>query len=180
MISITDNPISQYYKNEVLPTWNGYTVNHFEAVTPDTLQNYSYLNFAKKRDKIEFTDTEKAVWYSHVELWVKARTTPIIVVEHDIRLEKDIPVEVFESEMCCLAHSGVNKNGSHRKLAGGAYYLTPKVATHMVNHVKNIKRITYNSDAVIHRMCDEFGIWRHDTCYQYQNKEIGVTVEHNH
>lgn len=175
MISITGNPISEYYKDIVTPSWSGYKINHFEAVTPQTMSEFNYLNFGKKRDTIEFTDTEKAVWYSHVECWVIARSKPIIVVEHDILLDLPIPDEVFEQPMACLANSN---RTSLRHLAGGAYYLTPDIATHMVNHVKNVKNITYNSDAMIHRKCDEFGKWYRHLCHQFKNPDIGYTVEH--
>ena len=117
------------------------------------------------------------MWYSHVECWVVARSRPIIVVEHDIKLDHPIPNEIFSSGMCCMANSDREKK---KKLAGGAYYLTPKVASYMVNHMKTQRSITYNSDAIIHRMCDEFGVWNHHLCHQYKNPEIGYTVEHNH
>lgn len=177
MISITGNPISEYYKKYVTPSWSGYKINHFEAVTPETtLNNFKYLNFGKKRDKIDFTETEKACWYSHVECWVIARTRPIIVVEHDVLLQEPIPKEVFSSAMCCMSNSNMKTKQKH---AGGAYYLTPEVAKHMVNHVKCERNITYNSDAIIHRKCDEFGVWNQHLCHQYQDREIGFTVEHN-
>jgi hypothetical protein len=176
MISITGNSISQHYKDLVLPSWKDYKVNHFEAVTPKDMHKYSYLTFGKKRDRIDFTDTEKAVWYSHVECWVLARSKPIIIVEHDIMLMEEIEESIFETKMSCLAHS-VSK--TKQKLAGGAYYLTPDVAKHMVSHVKNIKKITYNSDAMIHRKCDEYGEWHQHKCFQIKDAKIGYTVEHN-
>lgn len=63
MISISDNEISQYYKNLVLPSWKDYEVRHFEAITPKDLHKYDYLNFGLKhrlkgKVKVEFTETE--------------------------------------------------------------------------------------------------------------------------
>jgi hypothetical protein len=50
MISISDNPISQHYKNICVPSWQkfGYSVNHFEAITPRSLKNSNNLKFYKK------------------------------------------------------------------------------------------------------------------------------------
>lgn len=175
MIAMSDNEISQHYKNYVLPTWKvrGWNVDLFEAVTPKTMGQYSYLNFGKKRGTIPFTDTEIAVWYSHVECWVLARKEPVLIIEHDMLLNKDIPDNIFESDMACLAN---HKGG---KLAGGAYYLTPETAIKMVNDIKHTKEIRWNSDATIHSWCDKVGIWSHDICTQYQDDNIGVTVVHN-
>lgn len=178
MISISNNPISQYYKQKVEPSWidHGYKVDHFEAVTPEKLNSYSYLQFGKKRGTIDFTPTEIACWYSHVECWVLARSQPLLIIEHDIEHKRDIDPSIFESDMSCLASS--NKEGT-RKLAGGAYYLTPDIAKKMVQDVKNMKSITYNSDAFIHNFCDKYGVWSQDKCYQVQNPKIGYTVVHN-
>jgi|SRR6056300_94142 len=181
MISISDNEISQYYKNLVLSSWKDYEVRHFEAITPKDLHKYDYLNFGLKhrlkgKVKVEFTETEKAVWYSHMECWVLARKEPIIVVEHDIQLIKKIDESIFENDMVCLAHSN-RKN--KLKLAGGAYYITPAIAKYMTNDAKSKKPIYFNSDALIHNVCDKKGVWKHSHCFQIKDDNIGVTVDHN-
>ena len=96
MIAITDNPVSIYFKNEVMPSWGEYVVNHFEAKTPKNLSvdcDFLNLTFKQKKDLIiEFSDTEKAVWYSHYFLWKHCwdTQTPIIIVEHDVKLLEDL------------------------------------------------------------------------------------------
>ena len=47
MISMSDHPVSQMYKNYGADTWKDYDVNHFEAVTPKTLGNKHKLEFGR-------------------------------------------------------------------------------------------------------------------------------------
>lgn len=97
MIQIPDNQKSQHYKRISLQTWEkfGYTVNLFDAVTPEKLDNYNYLQFGAYYDFREFTETEKAGFYSHVELWKKciSQDKPITIIEHDVEcLSESIPI----------------------------------------------------------------------------------------
>lgn len=183
MIAISDNPISMYYKNYVIPSWRdrGFKVNHFEAITPKDLHNHTYINFGKKRERIEFTDTELAVWYSHYSTWELCAdlNKPIIVVEHDIVLLKDeIDSRVYDHGIACLAHVTRN-NGNIAKLGGGSYYLTPSIAEKMLTITLESAPITYNSDWWIHKHCDKYGKWFELHCTQIKDDSIGVTVEHN-
>ena len=95
MISMKHHPISEMYKREVLPSWKEYEVKQFEAVTPKDLYKKTKIDFGFKTAgrKREFTSTEKAVWYSHFELWcecVKIKK-PILILEHDSKLVKPLP-----------------------------------------------------------------------------------------
>ena len=193
MIAISDNPISQYYKEVITPTWTdrGFKVNHFEAKTPKDLDiDCNFLPFTQKLSNkhkcyVDFTDTEKAVWYSHYFAWQKCwdEQTPIIVVEHDIRLLKDIDPKLFMTNIACLAHDeridDFGKVYGRPKLAGGAYYLNPLAARELMR-IRHHKKIIYNSDAWIHRTCDKYGRWDEFTCVQYKNDAVGVTIQHNH
>jgi len=163
-----------YYRGRVEESWSEYNLKFFNAITPENPPKNNYLTFGKKRDTIEFTDTEIAVWYSHVELWAKARTRPIMIIEHDALLVEDIPQNYFEKyKMMCLGHTGKN-----RTLPGLAYYLTPEIATKMVNDVKNTQEITWNSDGSIHSYCQKHGLFEPEHVFQVQNKKIGTTIEH--
>jgi hypothetical protein len=176
MIQIPDNPTSMYYRGRVEASWEGYNVKYFNAITPETMDKLGYLHFGKKRDTIEFTPTEKAVWYSHVELWAKARKKPIIIIEHDAMLVLPIPDNLLweKHDMVCLGHTGKNK----KALPGLAYYLKPAVATRMVKDAKSIDNITWNSDGTIHGYCGKNGVFVTKHVSQIQNRSIGTTIEH--
>lgn len=184
MIAITDNPISMYFKNEVISSWEGYVVNHFEAKTPKDLSiDCDFLNLAFKQRKnsiIEFSDTEKAVWYSHYFLWKHCwdTQTPIIVIEHDVKLLEDLEAEVFEYDMACLCHDTRYNSDQNPKLAGGAYYIKPRAARKLME-VRHKKKIINNSDSWIHSICDKFGKWYDHKCEQFKNSEVGTTIVHN-
>ena len=184
MIAISDNPISMYYRKEVLPSWvnHGFKVNHFEAVTPRNMPDF--LPFYMKRKQRPFTETEKAVWYSHYALWSKCweTKTPLIVVEHDIRLLSPLEDEIFENRIACLSHDCRPRRPGNEpeelKLAGGAYYITPDISRKLMR-IRHDKRINHNSDAWIHKVCDENGKWYKHKCRQFKNPKVGATIEHN-
>lgn len=187
MIAISGNPISMHYRNLVVDSWRqfGHTVNHFEAVTPDDLkkEQYQFLPITKKHSNrtnksVEFTETEIAVWYSHYHTWKLCFEIdePIIVVEHDIQLLKEIDSEVYNYHVSCLAH--VMRKHQMAKLGGGAYYITPRGARALLR-VRHDKAIIKNSDAWIHNRCDKMGKWFHDHSIQIKDDDIGVTVFHN-
>jgi hypothetical protein len=186
MIAITDNPISMHYRDICAPSWtdHGYTVRHFEALTPVDIVGANILNITKKmrspRREVEFTETERAVWYSHYYSWMLCRQldTPIIVAEHDIMLLDDLDEDVFNYDIACLSHV-TRSNGKTAKLAGGAYYITPRGAKILCGIKNKSTEIIANSDAWIHRTCDDYGKWFMFSTTQIQDPEIGVTVIHN-
>jgi hypothetical protein len=177
MLSISDNVISQTWRKFAQPTWEafGYKVNHFEAITPDTMPD-NPLTFGKKKSKIDFTLTEKAVWYSHMAMWEHCVTLdkPIICVEHDIKLLRE---PVYEGRVCCIAHT-LRNNGAKAKLGGGAYYIDPWGAAKLCSIVDDKRPLEFNSDWWIHKNCDLHGQWDMDSSVQMQDRFIGVTVEH--
>jgi GR25 family glycosyltransferase involved in LPS biosynthesis len=148
MISITGHPVSEMYKREVLPSWKGYEVKQFEAVTPKDLVYKTKLDFGVKSSnyKREFTATEKAVWYSHFELWIKCiNQGPLLVLEHDSKLVKHLPNLEKEGHRF-LSFIDKDFNNVGKQLApGSGYYITPPVAQRLVANAV-AKPITQNSD----------------------------------
>lgn len=191
MISITDNPISQHYKNICAPTWTkfGFNVNHFEAKTPkDFNEDCNFLRFGlkykfSKGAEVEFTDTEKAVWYSHYFMWKKCweENIPIIVIEHDTILLNKINQVVYKYDMVCMSHSRDVMPSGHvikKTHAGSAYYITPSAAKSLLS-VDEHENIFSNSDAWIHHNCNKYGKWCKNICTTYLDDTIGSTIEHN-
>jgi len=207
IIAIENNVTSQYYLNRVKPSWEkgGFKVNEFKACTPDTL-NKEYcglhLNFGKrdqagiKRRGEEITLTEKAVWYSHLSLWNKCRkdNKNIIIVEHDALLIHPMKLSYFNNckPIVAFATAGVpacakycectdciRTKKSRNITAGGAYYLTPKIARILINEaVSNI--ITRNSDGLIHTIMRKYGQVKgdHYRSYQLVSTKYRATIDH--
>jgi len=188
MIQIPDNPISIHYRNYVKPSWveQGFTIRYYDAVTPKTLNKQSFpmvMNFKKSgRSHRHFTPTEKAVWYSHRNLWrfCAHKLEPIIIIEHDILLVEQVADDFFSDHKIIGMGSSYNRNNRDiiHKSAGTAYYLTPNIAKRLLG-IENSDEITTNSDAHLHRYIDKFGVWKHSTCRQYVDESIGKTIEHN-
>ena len=200
MIQMPHNPISMYYRGRIEESWSGYNVKYFDAVTPETMDNLGYLRFAKKRDVCEFTETEKATWYSHVECWAMARRKPLLIIEHDAMLDEPIDDDLWgQHDIICFgrqrkgspSHQTVSPFGRGRppkapfgsQLAASAYYLTPNVAKKLVSRAKKEgvgrKGIDVNPDCHIHVFCDKLGVWRTQHVYQLVERGIGTTIKHN-
>ena len=145
MISMSGHPISEMYKREVLPSWKDYDVTQYEAVTPRDLIYKSKLEFGKKANR-EFTSTEKAVWYSHFELWCECITKgPLIVIEHDSKLVNPLPNLSNEGyKLLSFIERDFKPKGKHIA-PGSGYYITPPVAERLVARAV-AKPITRNSD----------------------------------
>jgi hypothetical protein len=134
MIVVKGNRVSEGYADFVTPRWwaLGFDVERFDAITPDTLPDY--LNFQpivnqkyKRRGiKKEHTPTEKAVWYSHTELWKKciAMDTPIVVLEHDVIPKGDKQFEFNEAKEVYRVYD---------RGAMGCYVITPIFAKWMMS-----------------------------------------------
>ena len=72
MIAMKGHPISDMYMRKVQSSWDKLDTEFqvYDAITPKDLTLKNKLTFGKK-GKREFTASEKAVWYSHFELWCK-------------------------------------------------------------------------------------------------------------
>lgn len=92
MIQIPGHKVSQHYARQTIPTWDC-EVNLFDAYTPDTMPDY--LNFQQFWGFREFSETEKAGFYSHLELWQLCfmEEKPIAIIEHDvIQRKSNMPI----------------------------------------------------------------------------------------
>lgn len=157
MISITGHPVSAMYKREVMSSWKeaGYTVHHKEAVTPKDLNYKNKLDFGYKKTKLarEFTETEKAVWYSHFELWCESvrKQEKILIIEHDSKLVKPLP-DLSSHGYRFLSFLNREKGLSGRTgidiAPGSGYYLTPIRAQQLVSKAVSVT-IKENSDGFI-------------------------------
>ena len=153
---MTKHPVSQSYMSKVLPSWerNNYNVSLFEAITPPDLATLDDIAFdsLKKMDRKSnqvvfnrnFTETEKAVWYSHFFLWEKVFTSerPAIIIEHDSKLVRHIPADLNKPKFLSFCNDTWTKrrvasdidpgDGKGKFLCpGSGYYLTPMIAWRM-------------------------------------------------
>lgn len=132
IIVIRDNEASEYYYNYVESSWTDseFVLERFDAITPNDLQYLNELNFRalnnQKYKKINyrkpFSETEKAVWYSHYSLWKKCveLNEPIIIIEHDVLLI-DSDLNVYENQKFITYDNSF-----------GCYYITPLLAKLLV------------------------------------------------
>jgi len=168
----------------------GLQVNHFEAITPKTRPDF--LKFDKKdrlahpihrpNPIVEFTETEKAIWYSHFMLWMKCLATkkPFVIIEHDTTAVDYFPTrwEVQRLKYFCKAdkpdrHSPTNK---YKFTPGAGYVLTPHGAQLMVEKTLSKESITHNVDSMLSNFRDnEPRKW----CVQYAvQSSAPSTIEH--
>ena len=195
MISISDNTVSQMYKNKVLASWenNGYKVNHFEAVTPDDLPYQRGINFSGEKiynsgRRRVMTSTEMACFYSHYNLWKKTarQNRPIIIIEHDSLLTRHLPSNIIESRYLSFVDNQRPSrkpttndpgDGTGRFLApGSGYALFPDTARGLVNYVGQ-HSIGSNSDGILRNAIN----WRKYPDYFYIKQIVIdnlVTVDH--
>ena len=188
MIVIPDNPISMYYRGRVEQSWTdrGFNIEYFNAVTPETIpQQKKQLKFSLKHhskpERVrEFSETEKAVWYSHFGVWDIARRkqSPIIIIEHDVRLIRPINPNIFKNVKAMgLCHFHL-RDGSLGTTAGGAYFLNKEVASDLYKETLSLN-ITYNTDNLIHKKIDQYGSnWKTHYCEQINEPSIGTTIIH--
>jgi GR25 family glycosyltransferase involved in LPS biosynthesis len=148
MIVVAGDPTAEYYSNICIKTWNAYdyNVNIVDAVTPDQLNNYTELEFKTRRvsNKIrEFTETEKAVFYSHFLMWRKVAKSnkPAIILEHDCMLYKPLPDKKDSMwqqkyQTLCSFAPYPQRLARHPSPSGG-YYLSSQGARDLINLVKH-------------------------------------------
>ena len=90
MIRDPKNPISKAYSEFCEPSWYGFDLQFYDAVTPETLKENKGINFTKKPNGRDHSDTEKACFYSQYNLWKKCaiEKVPYLILEHDALLKK--------------------------------------------------------------------------------------------
>ena len=159
-----DHPVSQMYMREVLPSWNdkGYKVKIYDAVTSRDLIYKNKIDFDKKYpsahpDGIDFSSTEKAVWYSHFELWCKCFIQgPMIIIEHDSFLTKPLPDQSKFSELDYQFISFMTREWRNQTVfaPGSGYYITRQSAALLIAAAVS-RTIKQNSDG--HLIATLFG-----------------------
>jgi GR25 family glycosyltransferase involved in LPS biosynthesis len=201
MIQIPGNEISEYYMEKVLPSWHsfGYSPIPFDAVVPETVSEQgAKIKFGVRKQKWKFTETEKAIWYSHFNLWQHCLTLdrPIIIIEHDCMLMEELPdFSEYELLLFCLFHENYGnqhiKEGIERPVSPcGGYYLTPRAAK-CLTYKALCETITTNVDWTVHEAFVEFVDDRlfdiakfqkylqpYAVAYQYYEDHIGNTIDH--
>lgn len=148
MIAMQDHPVSVMYVRSVSESWAGYPLNMFPATTPKDLVYKTKLDFGMKvtGKRREFTSTEKAVWYSHFELWCLCiKKGPLVVVEHDSKLVKPLPDMSNEGyKFLSFIDRDFGNKGKHIA-PGSGYYITPPIAERLVAKAV-CEPILHNSD----------------------------------
>lgn len=194
MIFMPESEVSRRYRSIVTPSWNnaGYEIESHTAITPQNYDLYKEklpvkLNFGVKkggRNKGKpLTDTEKAIWYSHIQMWSIAarKANPFIIIEHDILLLKHIDHAIIDKyPIVGLSHCGLLSKfpeKGYRVSAGGAYLLKNDLAKKMIQELP--KEININSDGYIHSYITKYGAFRHEHTTQIYIPEFGSTINHD-
>lgn len=157
MIGMSDHPISLMYQREIASSWANYKLIKFEATTPKDLVYKNTLKFSTKTTgkKREFTSTEKAVWYSHFELWCHCiNIGPLIIIEHDSKLVKPLP-DMSKEGYKFLSFIDRDYGNKGRHIApGSGYYITQPIAERLVANAV-CKPIGMNSDGHLATIMNE-------------------------
>ena len=190
MIFLENNETSEKYKSIVSQSWKnaGYDIDYIQGITPQTFDSaIRQLNFGKKTTGRnigkDFTDTEKAIWYSHMKMWdiSSRKASPFIIIEHDVMLLQHIDrITVEQHSIVGLCHNGLlskKPEKGYRVSAGGAYLLKKDIAQKMLDSLPKV--ITTNSDAYIHNFIAKYGTFKHQHSTQLYIPEIGTTIEHD-
>lgn len=195
IITVKGNTVSESYASYVTPYWQrlGFNVETFDAITPATLLNYlkfKPINSKKYIDKgfvKDHTPTEKAVWYSHCELWklcVK-HDTPIVVLEHDV-----IPTEPQNLIWCGVDYQVFDRG------ALGCYVITPEFAQWMLDFLINKHGVVDSGPGGMIDWVHNFPAWKRDrdrhgidiivhrdqryrpACTQIIDRRFGTVIDH--
>jgi len=185
MIVIRDNPISILHMEKSLPSWKNYKIEIFNAVTPKDLSFLNELFFYKKWSSgNSFTDTEKAVWYSHFLLWKQCfyEKKPLIVIEHDSILRKDIGSVTHSKLLSFLTdrkETPMDPVEDGKILSpGSGYVIFPDEILPFINFIKNVPIIS-NVDGYIRDFIQTKYGWPSDFSYIEQKQQsCYTTIDH--
>ena len=167
----------------------------FDCVYPDTLHEYNYLEFDKYWGVRDFTDGEKAGWYSHTLLWIKCamENKNIAIIEHDV--ECIAPLDFTEEGLnffCCYQNKDEWKNYAERFIGHPywgkqykivpvthAYTLTPKIAIELLNKIINRPLNNFTDDFLLqHKGLDNTIKNLYNYTKPIYHKNIGGSMEH--
>tara|TARA_R110000868_G_scaffold140545_1_gene356281 strand:- start:291 stop:893 length:603 start_codon:yes stop_codon:yes gene_type:complete len=187
MISLIGNHNADAIRTVTIPKWKneGFVVNLFNAITPKTIHNsitkldFGYKNTKSTKTDIEFTETEKAIWYSHFHLWQKCVeiNKPLLIIEEDVK-----PIKKFKDTwqtsyykdsyyLICFCFNYYNM-----LTPAGGYIITPNTAKNMINNILK-RKITYNVDYYIVKWSDIELVKNNQ--YAIQIKREMRTISHN-
>lgn len=175
-------------------------MTHFEAVTPEDLPNYEELTFAARKESSGrrfFSDTEKAIWYSHFSLWKRCieLNQPMHVIEHDSYLFDELP-DFSDSEIELFAFHDDRYNYRYKYIKHtvspcAGYYIKPSAARKLVEKSIN-SVINLNVDWMVHDTYEDFhpetqrkyelflmNLTPQCVVRQIYDEMIGNTIEHN-
>ena len=189
LIRIQDNPVSMWESGRSYQTWRsaGYNVALFDAITPKTyLDSEIKLTFKKHWRGREFTETEKAVFYSHLSVLSLARrkSGPSIVIEHDAHLVKDLDLKKMEKEDIDVAALGMCVRGNNKyQVPCLAYFINPALAGFFYDDMQ-MKDITKNIDGYFSEFIASYGKGLREeysehvlACEEFRY-ELGTTIDH--
>ena len=187
MIYMPEHPISEMYKRITMKSWKkfNYEVELFTAVTPKDLYKKTKLDFALKGVKgREFTQTEKAVWYSHFELWCECvkHNKPVLIIEHDSKLLKQLPdFNGCHAKVLSFINRDYKPKGKW-PAPGSGYYITPQVARVLIANAV-CKPIGQNSDGHLSAVLSNFTVIdRHKSKDHLHIEQINIdglnTIDH--
>lgn len=168
----------------------GFTLNPIEATTPDTIPKHGPLVFdKKKRDSerawnnpvVEFTPTEKAIWYSHYHMWYMSihKDKPIIVIEDDVVLNSVFPTSwnIDRLKYFVRSHTPDRMTQRYEFVWGAGYVLTPQGAGKLI-HLAETWPIDINVDGFLRKARDEHP---ESWCTEYATTiDKEVKAEHNY
>jgi hypothetical protein len=199
-ISISDNEISQYYRELSEPTWwdHDHEVVSVEAITPATEGKppHNWIKFNKKDFKVphrDHTPTERSIFYSYLKAiqMIADSGESGIVCEHDTELLHYIPkLLLLDLEWSLLGHQ-VAPTGRLVKLACTAMYMTSPMAKWILEQPIWKTGVKHNVDGVLENLLSDIS---HDVsdprqpkiskvknikyCRQIVHAHIGTTIEH--
>tara|TARA_B110000977_G_scaffold23742_3_gene28673 strand:+ start:2804 stop:3421 length:618 start_codon:yes stop_codon:yes gene_type:complete len=157
-IVIPNNPISEYYAEKSVDSFNqfGYTnIIRVVASTPANMPNYLFFSeereYTKERTR-EWLPEEKAIWYSHYRCWHKiakqygaSNLGPSLVIEHDCIMTKELVPTLTKRSLWSF---GMTEDG--RNLAALGYWIKPSMAKELLF----VNRISMPVDGYLHSKQD--------------------------
>ena len=187
LIRISDNPISMWFAGRTYQSWTnaGYEVQIIEAVTPETMHDCGIdIKFAPikvmGRQKRPFSETEKAVFYSHAKVLktIAKKTNPAIVLEHDAELIKPLPDDIYDMDITALGCTP-KSNGHYSQTPALSYLIYPKMAQRLYNYLTTID-CKGNVDAYINQHMKDYGSNSKHVHHvrHLKDNEIGNTIDH--
>lgn len=190
MIVVSNDAKSKYYSSLCIDQWNklGYNITKKEGTTPSTLGN-QILFADKKFNGNKFTDIEKAIWYSHYNLW-RHIEEPTYIIEHDTYPYKELPE--FNELIGFFSTFPRNDDAWRKKretISPGSGYFVNRTSASILRDWAVSATVTENVDGFLYQTAkkllnqseEEFesNQLKFASCFQLVNYEVGTSAEHN-